>query len=302
MLFKNLIALRLPEGFDLNPFALTDAMEARKLAPVGAFSMQSTGFVPSGPDKEMLVYHVDGACLLTLGIEQKILPSTVIKAETATRAAALAETQGYPVGRRQMRELREKVTEELRAKALSRTTYVNAILDAQAGFLFINAASSSKAELLVEVLRDALGSFGVRYLETQKSPRFAMGAWLQMGDTPDRFTLGTDAELKSVDKSGATVRYKNHPLDDNAVKAHVSGGKIVTRLGLTFADRIDFVMDDKGDIKRIQHLVVAEKDENAEQDADAIFASEFALTVGELRALTLGLIEALGGEMPDEKG
>ena len=58
--------------------------------------------------------------LIALGVEQKLLPASIVRQEALRRAKLKEDSQGFPVGKRQLRDLKLRVSEELRARALSR--------------------------------------------------------------------------------------------------------------------------------------------------------------------------------------
>ena len=100
----------------------------------------------------------------------------------------------------------------------------------------------------------------------------------------------------------ATVRYANQSLEADDVGRHVKAGKQCTRLALTWRDRVSIVLTDTLAIKRVRPLDVLTESEAgsaAATDADERFASDFALMTGELAALLDGVVDALGGPLPD---
>lgn len=298
MWFKNLIVYRLPEGWSMAAADLEDKMRGRTLQPCGSFDMQSRGWVAPGPGPG-LVHALNGHFLIALGVEQKLLPGSIIKQVAAERAVLLEEQQGYPVGRRQMRELRERVTEELRARALSRRRVTRAWIDPVNGWFVVDAAGAPRAEELVETLRDTLGTLPVVMLETERSPQAAMAAWLMLGDAPLRFAIDQDLELQSIDKTKATVRYARHPLDGKEIQAHLNAGKYATRLGLAWNDRVAFVLTEKLELKRIQFLEMMKEapggEEKEKESAEEQFDIDFILMAGELGQLLSDIQAALGG-------
>jgi recombination associated protein RdgC len=251
--------------------------------------MQSRGWVPPGVAPRLL-HTINGQHLIALGTEEKLLPSSIIRQEALERAKLIEQEQGYPVGRRQLRELKERVADELRARALTRKRVTRAWVDPAQGWFVVDTSGPARAEELVETLRDSLGSLPVRFLETARSPQAAMAAWLMLGDAPLRFTIEQDL---------ATVRYSRHPLEGKEIHQHLNSGKQATRLGLTWSDRISFVLTDKLQLKRLQFLEIKEQ---PEQDAGSSISPEeqfdidFALMSGELSQLLPQLSEALGGE------
>lgn len=294
MLFRNLVLYRLPAGFSIAATRLEEALAARPLAEVGGFDMQARGWAVSGPEQRLLYSHGHHH-LLTLGIKQKLLPASIINEEARSRAEVLAAEQGYPVGRRQMRELKQKITDELRARALVRRRNVHGWLNLEAGWLAVDSASIPRAEEFTEVLRETLGSLAVTPMGTQNAPAASMAAWLNTGDTPGRFAIDQDLELRSVD-GAATIRYARHALDGRDIKAHLAAGKIPSRLGLTWHERIAFLLQQDLHLKRVQFLDVY-KDDNAQgENPGEQFAIDFALMTGELTQLVSELVNILGGE------
>jgi recombination associated protein RdgC len=303
--FKNLVIYRLPGDWSLSAAALEDKLARRVLRECGSLEMFNRGWTPPAgvtADDQRLVQTVNQQLLIALGTNQKLLPGSIIKQEAQERSKALEKEQGFPVGRRQLREIRDRVTTELRARALTRRKSMRAWIDPVNGWFVVDSASVPRAEELVETLRDTLGSFAVVPLETAQSAQAGMGAWLMVGDAPARFTIDQDLELQSVDKTKATVRYVRHPLEAKEIKAHLTSGKYVTRLGLTWNDRISLVLTDKLQLKRVDFLEMGEEqttiadEANAELSADDKFAADFLLMTGELAQLLKEVFECLGGE------
>jgi recombination associated protein RdgC len=298
MWFKNLIVYRLPADWSYSAAQLEEFLSARVLRPCGPFDMASRGWVAPASN-ERLLHTVNQQHLIALGVEQKLLPASIIRQVATERAAVLAQEQGFPVGRRQMRDLKMRVTEELRARALCRRRVTRAWIDPQNSWFIVDAAGPARAEELVETLRDTLGgSFPVQFLETQRSPQHSMSAWLMHGDAPLRFTIDQELELQSADGMKATVRYTRHPLDPKEVQSHLKAGKHPLRLGLTWSDRIAFVLTDKLQVKRLEFLeMTKDSADGGELDAAEQFDIDFTVMAGELVKLLDDLSQVLGGEV-----
>src|SRR4030095_2160117 len=180
MWFKNLIVYRLPADWSVAPAELEEKLAQRALHPGGSFDMQRRGWVHASA-AERFVHTTHGQHLIALGVEQKLLPSSIVRQVALERAKVIEQQQGFPVGRRQMRELKERVTEELRARALTRRRVTRAWIDPANGWLVVDAAGAARADELIETLRDTLGSLAVQFLETERSPAAAMGAGARPG-------------------------------------------------------------------------------------------------------------------------
>jgi recombination associated protein RdgC len=150
---------------------------------------------------------------------------------------------------------------------------------------------------VVETLGDTLGSFAPLAIETERSPHAAMTSWLLRGEAPARFSIDDDLELHAADKSKTVIRYTRHPLDGKEIQTHLASGKYPTRLGLTWNDRVSFVLTDKLQVKRLEFLEMS-KDATEGDDVDPAeqFDIDFAVMAGELANLLKDLWHALGKE------
>ena len=296
MWFKNLIVFRISSGWVLSPGELEEQLSYRPLTPCNGYDLQTVGWVMPGP-QERLVHALHRHLLIALGVDEKILPASVINQVTKDRATEVAAEQGYPVGRRQLRELKERVADELRARAFSRRSMTRAWIDPERNLLIVDAAAPAKAEQLVATLRDTINGFSAHLLETEKSPSVSMGAWLMFGDAPGRFNIENDLELQAVDDTRSMVKYVRHALEGKEVQKHISSGKSPTKLGLSWNDRVSFLLTADLQIKRLQFLdLVKERAEDQGEAADEQFDIDFALMCGELGHLLKELVDELGGE------
>lgn len=293
MLFRNLLPMRLPSDWALTPIDLEEKLITRPLRPCNAFEMWSRGWVQSSPEQR-LVHAAGEQHLIALGVEQKLLPASLIRQVAADRAAELAAEQGFAVGRKQLRDLQRQVADELRGRALCKRRQTAAWLDVAHGWLCIDSAGGSRADEVVETLRDTLGSFAAVPPQTERSPQSCMARWLAQDQAPPHFTLDDELELKGQDKSRAVLRWSRHPLDIAEIKTHMADGLVPTRLGLTWRDRVSFVLTDKLQLKRIQFIGLDEPVDDAQQtDPKEQFDAEFLLVSGELSLLLADLMAAL---------
>jgi len=298
MLFKNLVFRRLPE-WAYTPADLEGRLASRTLQPCGPFDMSSKGWVPVTQGGRLL-HTVNQHHLIALGTDDKLLPGSIIKQVAQERAEIIAAEQGFPVGRKQMRDLRARIADELRARALTRRRVTRAWIDPRGGWFAVDASSLPRAELVVETLSDTLGSFAPAGIETARSPQAAMASWLLRGEAPARFSIDDDLELQSADKTKAIIRYTRHPLDGKEIRAHLVAGKYPTRLGLTWNDRVSCVLTDKLQVKRLDFLEMGKDDaDGSEVDPAEQFDIDFAVMAGELAALLQDLSTVLGQESAD---
>lgn len=302
MWFKNLQIYRLPAPWAINADELESHLAPQAFTACSSLDMQSQGWVPPR-NSEKLVHVVNRQLLLKLDTEKKLLPSTVINQVTKARAAELEEQQGFPPGRKQTKELKEQVTDELLPRAFSvvRSTWV--WIDPVNGWLLVDAGSPSKAEEVLKLLFKAIPKFPLETLRTVMSPGAAMTDWLVSDEAPNGFTVDQDTELRSTAESKATVRYVRHALEAEDIRRHIEAGKQCTRLALTWADKVSFVLTENLSVKRIAPLDVLKEDsEIAGKNDDERFDGDFMLMSGELAKLLAALVDALGGQLKENDG
>ncbi|UIN21058.1 recombination-associated protein RdgC [Herbaspirillum frisingense] len=302
MWFKNLQIYRLPAPWAINADELESHLAPQAFTACSSLDMQSQGWVPPR-NNEKLLHVVNRQLLLKLDTEKKLLPSTVINQVTKARAAELEEQQGFPPGRKQTKELKEQVTDELLPRAFSvvRSTWV--WIDPVNGWLLVDAGSPSKAEEVLKLLFKAIPKFPLETLRTVMSPGAAMTDWLVSDEAPNGFTVDQDTELRSTAESKATVRYVRHALEAEDIRRHIEAGKQCTRLALTWADKVSFVLTENLSVKRIAPLDVLKEDsEIAGKNDDERFDGDFMLMSGELAKLLAALVDALGGQLKENDG
>src|ERR1700738_249598 len=183
MLFKNLVLHRLPAEWTSAATDLEGRLAGRTLQPCGPFEMSTRGWLPVTSGGRLL-HTVNQHHMIALGENQKLLPGSIIRQVAQERAEIQAEEQGFPVGRRQMRDLRARVADEVRARALTRRRVTRAWIDTASGWFAVDAAGLARAEAVVETLGDTLGSFAPLAIETERSPHAAMTSWLVRGEGP----------------------------------------------------------------------------------------------------------------------
>lgn len=301
MWFKNLQVYRLPA-----PWAVTSEQLAADLAPFAfqpcsSLDMQSQGWI-SPRDNGELVYSINKQMLLLLGTEKKLLPTSVINQVTKIKAAEIEEQQGFKPGRKQMKEIKENVTDDLLPRAFSvwRSTWV--WIDPVNGWLVVDAGSAAKADEVLKLLFKAVDKLPLETLHVVQSPVAAMTSWLVSDEAPSNFTVDQDTELRSNAESKATVRYVRHTLEADDVRRHIEAGKQCTRLAMTWADRVSFVLTESLTIKRVAPLdVIKENADATAQNDDERFDSDIMLMTGELSKMLTDLVAALGGEMAQEQ-
>lgn len=297
MWFRNLQVFRLASGWSVSPENLAESLARTAFQPCSALARQAQGWVPPRGNPDEFLYVQAQQMMLTLGVEQKILPVSVIRQYVQERARELEEAQGFKPGRKQLKDMFDAIEAELlpRAFVKRRLTYV--WIDPVNGWLVVDAASTGKADEVIEQLKLTLGELPLTLFKTVQAPGTAMTTWLSLGEVPGPFSIDQDCELRVAGEAGGSVRYTRHPLDADEINQHINRGKVAGKLALTWNDRISFVLTEQMQIKRVAFLdVLREQAEQAVDGGGDAFEADFAIMCGELSAMLASLSEALGGE------
>ena len=98
--------------------------------------------------------------------------------------ADIEASEGRKVTRKEKTALKEQVTENLLPRAFVRSQKIDLWWDIRGQMIGINASSRTRAEDILDLLRETLGSLKVTPLSSQTLPIRAMTTWL--GDAASR--------------------------------------------------------------------------------------------------------------------
>lgn len=294
MWFKNLKLFRLSPSFTLTAPQLDALLAKEQFVSAGAAAPLSIGWVPPREEDVRFAYGVGRQVLCAYRTEKKLLPSTVINQFAKVRAQELEDQQGFKPGRKQLRDLKEEVTQTLLPRAFSLARDTRVWIDPVNHWLVIDTASASKSEEILTALGKAIYPFPVEPVQVTISPAAAMTDWVLGGHGPANFTVDQDAELRAGGDKAAAVRYVKHALDSDDIQKHIKGGKQCMRLALTFNDRVSFVLTENLDIKRVAAQdILDQSEQNMPADANEQFDGDFTLMCAELNQMLSALLEAL---------
>lgn len=301
MFFRNLTLFRFAAATAQTLNQLDAALAGHALRACGPLEIATRGFVsPFGADSEVLSHTVGKATLLTLGSEEKLLPAAVINAELGKRVKQESARRGRPIGGRQRRAIKAEVLDTLLPKAFVRPGRLDAYLDVKNGWLVLDTASRKAAENALTALREALGSFPAQPLAAAETPRARLTEWLAHGKLPAGLALGDECELRDP-AGGAVIRCRKQELESAEVRAHLKQGKQVFQLGLTFDERMSFVLGEDLVLRKFRFLDAVQDslDADGRDSAEAELDARFALMTLELEPLFARMETWFGLERPD---
>lgn len=279
---------------------LADKLAQAVFKPCMGLDWDSIGFASPVSFSPEMVFPAQNTLRIALKKEEKVLPAAVVRDILEEKISEIREAEGRNVGRKEKMELKETITDDLLPRAFTKSSKTEALIDTQRGLLLINQANTNRAEMLLTKLRDALGGLEARLPRTQQSPGSLMTEWLLNGAAAGHFELDSDCELKGLGDAAPVVRISHQDLTAEEVVNLVKNGKVVTQLGLSWQDRVRFVLTQDFTLKRIQFLdVIQEEAAGQGDDIQSITFASQILMAEALGDLLAELVHHLGGWMAD---
>ncbi len=299
MWFRNLQIYRLTKPFDMPPEALHDALLDRVSRPCGALEHAALGWTPpvGGGGDAPLVHAANGYLMLCARREERILPSVVVKEAVDEWVEKVRTEEGRDPGRRERREKRDDIEQELLPKAFTRSSRLYAYIDPRKHWMVVDASSAKRAEESITLLRETLGSLPVQPLKVRHAPADLFTRWVHGDMESAPFALGDECELRSPQEGGAIVRCRHQELASEEIRTHLDAGKQVVKLAVEWNERITCMLDEDLSVKRLRFpdLMLEEAAESGAEDEAARFDAEFALMTLELDRFLASLVETFGG-------
>lgn len=285
----------------LTPEKLDAALSMRTFIQCTKADFSSAGFVPPIEEKEELSRNIENIAAIMLRIDQKIIPPSLVKEETKLRSKKFEEMQGYPVGRKQEREIKDAVIIELVAKSFVKTEYVRAWVDFENGLLAVDTASQSKADLLIASLLKA-SDRQVRIMpwRTNKVPSDSFTTWMQNDDCPSGFTIDDRAVLINPEVGGK-VRITKENIHEEEFRKLIRARDCV-ELALTYCDALSFVLTGGLVLKNISFINIKTRDpDQGDMLEDETIDAEIILSAISISQVFSAINSVLGGVIKIEE-
>lgn len=298
MWFKNLLVYRFTKPFSLSADELDAQLAQKPFLPCGSQDRATFGWVaPIGlPDAPLV--HAGGGCLMIcLQRQQKVLPAAVVNEVLLEKVEEIKENEGRSVGRKERQELKEQIVFELLPRAFSRTARSFAYIDPAQELLIVNGSSPNRADELVSVLRETIGTVPVIPLRSHQVPTSVMTQWLQSGSGPEGFAIGGECELRDKADESAVIRCKNQDLQSPEIKSHLDSGMLVNKLELVWDGGIECLVDSQLVVRRLRFgdLIMEKAGDIPTESAAEQFDVDFTIMTGEFARFLPALAAAFGG-------
>ncbi len=293
-MFRNVRYYRLDGSWPENEEALSKSLEKAGFEPCGPLTERSSGWVAVDPDNsDLLARRLNGADLLMLRSQSRVLPPSVINEELEARIEEFRQRMQEAPSPREKRRLKAETRDELMPKALLKSDRIWAYVDLKENVLGIDALQDSAAERVIRRLQAAIDGLNIRPLQFMK-PVDELLSGIFFDDAPNQFSVGRECRMQDLADAGSVVRWTDFDLSDQTIRNHVANGMRLTHLAIVYDNVMSCVLSESGVISKLRFIGM---DDDAEDHGDPLARqdAEFVLVTGTLRKLLGDLKNTLGG-------
>lgn len=300
MWFKNIVFYRFTEQLEYTQKQLETAFQEHLFEPCRSQELSRYGWVAPHPALDLqTVFASAGAFLVTAQKEEKILPANVIKKALNERVAVIEQEQARKVYRKEQLQLKDELILDLLPRAFSKFQQTHALLIPRAGLILVDSSSHKKAEELLNLLRNSMGTLPVILPDVNHAPGAVMSEWLKQSKPSAPFICLDECELKDMTEEGGSIKFKGQDLHSDEVIAHIETGKQVSKLAVEWDANLKMILQDDLTLKRIKPTEELTEALNQESSEDPLVRldSDIARLSLECQRLIPQLLEAFGGEI-----
>jgi recombination associated protein RdgC len=294
-MFRNLRFYRITSPWPKTEQELSDKLSGNAFTPCSPYSERSAGWeAPGIDDGETLCRRLNGADLLQLRTQSRVLPVAAVKEAMEERIADYRARMEQDPPRSELRRMKEETREELLPRALLKSERTRACFILAENLLAIDVATVRKAEWFIDQLRTCFGQFACVPVTFNLPPGDLLKR-IFLGESPLGFTLGTECRMRDLADSQSVAAWRNFDLSDASIRQHVAEGMKLTHLGVGFDEVLTCVLNEDAEIGKLRFVTGEESDRPDTEDPQVRQDADFVLLSGSIRRLNEDLRKLLGG-------
>ena len=217
-MFRNVRWYRFDGQWPKSENKVSELLEVAAFTPCGPLTERSNGFEAILPDtSEALARRVNGADLLRLRSQSRILPAAAINEELEARVQAYRERTSEAPSAREKRRLKAEARDELMPKAMLKSDRIRGFVDPGENVIAIDAAQEANAERFLRRLTAGVDGLSIQPLGFREPIEALLGKIL-FGDSPRQFHAGRECRMQDLKDSRATVRWVNFDLTEPSIR------------------------------------------------------------------------------------
>lgn len=303
MWFKNIRLYQLSQPLQYDAQALHGQLATKRSAPCPKVSPHHIGWTApiqtqqADQNDALLVHGANGYLLICLLIDERLLPSSVVKQTVYAKIAEMEQQQDRKVSRREKLGLQDETYFSLLPKAFTKQTRLYAYIDTKHQHMLIDVANKKQVELFLACWHDTVTE--VKLTQQPLTPPVTkLTHWVQHDNLPHQLTTLDNIVLRQARNSKTVVRCQNQDVFAEEIQGFLQHDYQVVQLGLQWADKVSFTLKEDGSIGSVRFLELIQETaldintETVEQrfDADFVIMTE---TLSQLVQMLLEYINEL---------
>jgi recombination associated protein RdgC len=294
-MFRNLRFYRVTSPWPESEEALSEVLSNNAFTPCGSFAERSGGWEgPGGAEDPLLCRRLNGADLLQLRTQSRVLPAAAVNEALEQRVDDFRSRMKLEPNRAELRRLKEETRDDLMPRALVKSERNRACFILDESLLVIDAATVARAEWFIDQLRASFSQCYCTPLTFNKPPSELLTG-IFMGESPLGFSLGRECRMQDVMDTRSVATWRDTDLSDHSIRQHVIDGMRLTHLGINFDGGMSGVIDQENVFSKVKFIQDEKPDAWAEEDPLAKLDADFVLLTGVVRRLVADLKKLLGG-------
>lgn len=292
MWFKQFQLFQLVDAISYTPEKLAEQMEALAFTPCLPSFPSSMGWVsPFDEEGAPLVYAANGYILLCMQIEDKILPSTVVRQVLADKIKRIELQEDRKVRSKDKLAMKDEVIMNLLPRAFSKMTRIYAYIDTRHQRLVLGTTNQGKAEQFITLFKKSIAD-NVRAFDFKK-PSPIMTYWIKEKRYPTAFSVEKTCVLQDPDQQTRVIRAQQQDLFASSIQSLIKDGCVVKSLALCWHDRIKFILSDDFSARSIkfEEDVITQASEIETESKQQQFAADFFIMTETFSGLIDDLIQ-----------
>lgn len=305
-MFRNATIYRLPRTFPDYPRgslnAFSEILAAKPARLPGSQELATMGFVAPFGVEDRLAEVAHNAAYLMVEKAERLLPATAIRQAVEAKVREIENSEVRKVYAKEKGQIKDEIVLAKLPHTFIQKSRIGVLIDWP--YIIVDTASQKKADQVLTLLRETLGSLPVRPVAVKASPSFSMTNWVRDSSTL-REPLSTGESFKSSVPSPGNERLSGTLEDFEAegMQALLNAGHQI--------DELRIVVDNAGifhELTLTKDLVFkgisfdqvirdqATNDAGEEPHHATLMDATLLLVVQELRFIVRELLDALGGE------
>lgn len=309
-IFSNLLVYRLtdPAAFHSRYHELNELLAEKPARLPAKSELKAAGFTtPLGIDDEYVELIKPKTFTFAINFAERMLPAKVVRQRVSSEVTQIEKEEERKVYAREKNQIKDKVISEMLPHAFIDQRVIRAMVIGP--YIVIDTTSAKRGEDVLCMLREVLGTLGVRPATVRTTPIEPFTRWFTGHEMPPKFMLTGDFKANNTNDESDLLNGKGtSPKAEGLSDLVAEFGRRVTVLGLGWQSNAEetvyFSVNEMIGIKGIKWpeviMDMASRDAGEEAEHHNLLRATLLLLADEMANLITDLLDALGGEeVPD---